>query len=162
MQDKKYSGYDTQCKVCKQAVKYNSSIACSICKHFTHGKCNDLTNSDISKIENLIDSHICYTCTKNIFPLSIFENESCKKISKTYKSRHCFTCKNTTEKPKYHNKKALYNNKVIKFCKNCSLNTDKIPIKDASKLEFLDCSISRLSRISRFQFSVSRMHFAAF
>ena len=42
----KYKNIDIQCNVCKKPVMYKKCIACSICDHFYHGKCLQLSRQD--------------------------------------------------------------------------------------------------------------------
>ena len=66
--DAKYKETDTQCKLCDKPTLYKKCVECSICNHFYHGKCLDLSKKDIEQIENVCNFFICKLCKPNIFP----------------------------------------------------------------------------------------------
>ena len=78
--DKKYKNTDTQCKLCSKPTLYKKCIECSLCNHFYHGKCLDLSRTDIEKIENTCNFFICKLCKPNIFPDQIAQEEKKQNI----------------------------------------------------------------------------------
>ena len=134
---------DTHCKICNKAVMYKKCIACSICDHFFHGKCLNLSKDDIKNIENICDFFICQLCNNDMFPKQVLFNEKPDLKGKKSKSNQCFTCNNVILKDKYPNKFLMYNDKRQCVCKECSYLNKDIPVRDKSLIEFLDCSICK-------------------
>ena len=96
------------CKVCSRSVKFNFKfICCDNCNHWTHFKCNNLTDKEFSAIEHSDAPWYCVCCYKEVFPFyslnarqvcSMFNDKSiqhsllntkikCKKIQ-------CYACVN--------------------------------------------------------------------
>ena len=139
----KYSQYDVQCTTCDKPVMYKKCIACSICDHFIHGKCNNLNKEDIKKIEMICDFFICRQCSNEIFPnvealcpKTKNKTQNCKLPKNV-----CLVCNDTITKQQYSNKNIIYNEKEAKLCYKCSMLGTNIPVRDKHALEFLDCPI---------------------
>ena len=80
---KLYEQHDVQCKSCDNPVMYKKCIPCSICNHFVHGKCLNLSLKDITKIEEICKFFICQQCTFEIFPRNaIINDNTTTKINK--------------------------------------------------------------------------------
>ena len=138
----KYKENDTQCKICKKPVLYKNCISCSICDHFYHGKCLQLNQEDISKIESVCNFFICPPCVKTTFPSHIIEYDNIKLSTKPKaQSKQCFTCSDTVPKEKYPNKFFIYENIRRCVCKECANLGKNIPVRKKNTIEFLDCSI---------------------
>ena len=81
--DSKYKNIDTQCKICLKPTLYKKCIACSICDHFCHGKCLDLSKQDIEKIENVCGFFTCTKCNQDIFPKIVDDQPKLKRTVNT-------------------------------------------------------------------------------
>ena len=139
--NKKYTNFDLECTSCKKPVRYNSSIACSICNHFVHAKCNlNLTSQDITNIENTCDFFVCRKCNESIFP-QYYITPIKKRIKRPKPSKQCFTCTNLVPNHKYSNKNIIYNDTYTSLCKTCSILGTDLNVRDSLALEFLDCSV---------------------
>ena len=143
---KLYNNHDVQCTSCSKPVMYNKCLPCSICDHFVHGKCYNLSNTDITKIEEVYNFFICQPCTLEIFPRNaiINDNTQVKKQNKEVRKskEQCLTCPNMiTSIQRYTNKHIIYNGKDYKLCNECSLLGTNVPVKNTAAIEFLDCSI---------------------
>ena len=64
--NKKYINFDTQCKICIKPTLYKKCIACSICDHFYHGKCLNLSKNDI-ELKMYVVSLYAKSVTKTYF-----------------------------------------------------------------------------------------------
>ena len=95
----KHKEIDTQCKKCKKPVLYKNCIACSICDHFYHGKCLNLSRENINKIEGICNFYMCIMCTKTILPIQLdIIPSKCIKKNKVPQLKQCFTCENKITK----------------------------------------------------------------
>ena len=90
----KYKDTDTQCKICKKPVMYKKCIACSVCNHFYHGKCLQLSRQDIDKIENVCDFFMCTDCNHEILPNDFYTDQHKKPVKSTQNVKSCLTCCN--------------------------------------------------------------------
>ena len=142
--ENKYTNVDTQCKLCIKPTLYKKCIACSICDHFYHGKCLELSKKEIDQIENVCGFYICKNCSQEALPNQINDEQPKSKIvSKTkLELKNCLTCSKDIKKINYPNKHLLYNN-VRCLCENCSIHALDIPVKDTNLIEFQDCSICK-------------------
>ena len=108
----KYTGIhaDAQCSVCSKVVRGNTCIHCTMCNHFVHPSCNNLSSGDIKKIEKSNPFWTCLTCTSLIFPFSnVFSGNkdqptNCKSChtqikSENSKSDNCLKCNESLECP---------------------------------------------------------------
>ena len=78
---------------------------------------------------------------QKIFFQTVFTTTAKVKHNKPTNNKKCFTCTNNITRLKYANKKAIYNDKPIQFCKACSYYGTNIGVKKLTALEFLDCPI---------------------
>ena len=95
-----YKNHDVQCKICTKPVMFKKCISCSICNHFYHGKCLNLSKQDILKIESLNDFYMCYICCNSTLPLNCISDQKQKPVKSSRLIKQCFTCKNIVEKIK--------------------------------------------------------------
>lgn len=139
----KYKSVDTCCRKCERAVMYKSCIACSICSHFYHGKCIELTITEINQIQTKNDDfYICYRCTEDIFPGNPYDDDNNKISKPTTTPKKCLVCNtNISKNIQYPNKHILYNGFNSSLCFPCSKRGKETPVKDPKLLEFLDCPI---------------------
>ena len=142
--EKQYKSTDIQCKICNKPSLYKKCIECSICNHFYHGKCLDLSKTDIDKIEKNCGFFMCTKCQYDTLPTQILyiDQITSKSISKVDpKINQCLTCQNTVPKTIYPNKHIIYDNKRYALCIECSKLGTNIPVKDTNLIEFQDCKI---------------------
>ena len=138
--NKKYTNFDIECTSCKKPVKYNSSIACSICNHFVHAKCNyNLTAQDITNIENICDFFMCKKCNESVFP-QYYKKPTREHNKQPKPPVQCFTCTKSISNHKYSNKNIIYNDIYTSLCITCSVLGTNLNVRDSSAIEFLDCS----------------------
>ena len=140
--NKKYSNFDLDCTACKKAVRYNKSLACSICNHFVHARCNyDLTTQDITNIDKICDFFICKKCNQSTFPQYYKKHTKKKNNNVTKTPNQCFTCTRNIPNYKYYNKTIIYNGTYASLCVICSTQGTQIKVKDTLAVEFLDCTV---------------------
>ena len=139
-----YKDIDTQCRICRKPVMYKKCIACSICDHFYHEKCLNLSKDDITKIETICNFYLCPICNENALPNlvdTIKLNRPNVEVLKT--SKQCFTCINKISKEKYTDKYFIYNDRKRCVSKECSCLGRNIPVREKNYIEFLDCSVCK-------------------
>ena len=143
--DINYKNTDTQCKLCNKPTLYKKCIECSICNHFFHGKCLDLSRHDIEKIENICNFFTCKLCNLDMFPNQTEPDKQRLKVKTIPKAKlnlkNCLTCFNKIPKFIYPNKYLLYKDEKRCLCEKCSIIGIEIPVRDKSSIEFQDCSI---------------------
>ena len=141
----KNNEFDSQCKICNKPALYKKCIACSICKHFYHGKCLDLNREDIEKIESICEFFMCQKCNQSILPQQPDTDKRKSKESTKINTdaKNCLTCNKKISKKRYDNKYLIYNNKKRCLCESCSKHGLEIPVRDKTLVEFLDCSICK-------------------
>ena len=141
--DKKYKNTDTQCKLCNKATLYKKCIECSICNHFFHGMCLNLSKQDIDKIENSTNFFICKLCMHDVFPNQTEPEKQKVKVKSISKEKlnlkNCLTCFSEIPKLTYPNKYLLYKDEQRCLCEKCSKLSIEIPVRDKNLIEFQDC-----------------------
>ena len=121
---------------------YKKCIACSICDHFYHGKCLDLSKDDINKIESVCNFYMCTICNENTLPKFVEDTKKDISLTRALKTpNQCFTCTENISKAKYTNKFFIYNGIKRCVCRKCSYLGRDIPVREKDNIEFLDCSI---------------------
>ena len=156
----KFKDCKIDCRLCEKPVKFKKCTMCYICNHLIHAQCNDLTPKDLRLIEKY-ESFMCKLCTEIVFPFGsdfnidtpVDSNIKCAQSSKTQNTNlpsQCFTCTNIIEpRSKYIKKHVIYNGKKATLCKSCSFTGLDLPVRDITKLEFLNCSVC--SNIVKYQ-----------
>ena len=153
-----YDTYD-ECSLCNKNVKTDNSINCSTCRHWIHGKCLGLHNTQsfnsfIKYYQN--NDYICYKCNKENFPflhlddrelkLTLFETfqdvtldtESLKMIynqldNTNMLENNIFHCDNINDKTFDNTYQHLDPSRHFKQQDNCKyvFNLNEIPDKQA-------------------------------
>ena len=104
---------DAQCSVCSKVVRGNNCIHCTLCNHFVHSYCNNLSSGDIKKIEKVNSFWICSSCTSLTFPFAnkftsnehelkyVMKCKSCQKLAENVdsKSGNCLKCNESLKCP---------------------------------------------------------------
>ena len=136
-----YKNHDVQCKMCCKPVMFKKCISCSVCNHFYHGKCLNLSKQDIIKIESLNDFYMCHICCFSTLPINYVSDQKHTSKKKSRVLKQCFTCKANVEKDKYPNKHIIYDSNLTSLCMKCSKLGLSIPVRNTDSVEFQDCSV---------------------
>ena len=87
---------------------------------------------------------MCPKCNTSILPQADKKQPKPKKNPKiNMNTKNCLTCNKQISKKLYENKYLIYDNNKRCLCEPCSKHGLKIPVRDKSLIEFLDCSICK-------------------